>query len=284
LLYAVLKTLDAGDSMGENMGKIGARVSALLAVGVLLSGCSVFGVGPGSGEGSPAQPVASPEPTRSVPAAAEPTIPASTAPVEPPAAPEVLPPAELEARVAGLLDAQGRPFTPVPQDHQAAGMDLVQAGIGAAVIHPAECAEVAKRNLQQIPEDVAAAGGVSMHDPSGSMTVVSLASTDDPNILAQGLGSDTSGCTEFTMAVEGQTVSVTMEKLPIEPVGGETVSFLITQVLPTGEVLHLFSVMAMEGTTIASALQITTAEPDLVTQDELRRLAGELLTGEASTG
>jgi hypothetical protein len=75
-----------------------------------------------------------------------------------------------------------------------------------------------------------------------------------------------------------------MEKLPIEPVGGETVSFLITQVLPTGEVLHLFSVMAMEGTTIASALQITTAEPDLVTQDELRRLAGELLTGEASTG
>jgi hypothetical protein len=191
----------------------------------------------------------------------------------------MLPPAELEARVAGLQDAQGRPFTAVPEDQQAAGMDLVKMGIDAAVIEPAECAKVAARSLQQIPEDVAAAAGIGIPDPSGSMTVVSVASTDNPDTLAQGLDVDTSGCAEFTMAIEGQTISVTIEQLPIDPVGEETVSFLMTQLLPTGQAMYILGVIAMEGTTTASAQQIGTAEPDLVTQDELRRLAGELLTG-----
>ncbi len=271
--------------MGGNMGNIGARVSALVAVGVLLSGCSVFG--PGSGpeaEGSPAQPVASAEPTQPVSAAPEPTAPASTAPAKPPIAPAVLPPAELEARVAGLLDAQGRPFTAVPPDQQAAGMDLVKMGLDAAVIEPAACAEMANKSLQQIPEDAAAAAGIGIPDPTGSITVVSLASNDDPDLLAQSLDIDTSGCTEFTMTIEGQTVSVTMEELPIDPVGGETVSFLMTQVLPTGQTMYIMGVMAREGATAASAQHIGTTEPDLVTQDELGRLTGELLIGRPATG
>ncbi|WP_159615457.1 hypothetical protein [Arthrobacter zhaoguopingii] len=163
-------------------------------------------------------------------------------------------------------------------------MDLVKMGIDAAVIEPAECAKVATRSLQQIPEDVASAAGIGIPDPSGSMTVVSLASTANPDTVAQGLDVDTSGCTEFTMAIEGQTVSVTIEELPIDPVGGETVSFLMTQVLPTGQTMYILGVMAMEGATVASAQQIGTAEPDLVTQDELGRLAGELLTGKPVAG
>ncbi|CAA9240984.1 MAG: hypothetical protein AVDCRST_MAG83-1652 [uncultured Arthrobacter sp.] len=271
--------------MGENMGRIGARVSALLTVGVLLSGCGVLGPGPGAeAEGSPAESVASPDPTRPVSADPEPTVPASTAPAKPPAAPEVLPPAELEARVAGLLDAQGRPFTPVPPDQQAAGMDLVKMGLDAAVIEPAACAEMANKSLQQIPEDAAAAAGIGIPDPAGSITVVSLASNDNPDLLAQSLDINTSGCTEFTMTIEGQTVSVTMEELPIDPVGGETVSFLMAQALPTGQTMYIIGVMAREGATVASAQQIGTTEPDLVTQDELGRLAGELLTGKPVSG
>jgi hypothetical protein len=143
---------------------------------------------------------------------------------------------------------------------------------------------MANKSLQQIPEDAAAAAGIGIPDPTGSITVVSLASNDDPDLLAQSLDINTSGCTEFTMTIEGQTVSVTMEELPIDPVGGETVSFLMTQVLPTGQTMYIMGVMAREGATAASAQHIGTTEPDLVTQDELGRLTGELLIGRPATG
>ncbi|WP_198810011.1 hypothetical protein [Arthrobacter sp. MSA 4-2] len=258
-------------------------MSALLTAGVLLSGCGVLGPGP-EAEGSPARPVASPEPTPPVSAAAEPTVRASTAPAEPPAAPEVLPPAELEARVAGLLDAQGQPFTLMPRDQLASGTDAAKFIFDNAVIDPAECGETAKKNLGQIPSDIPSASGVSAPDSSGSVTVVAIASVDDPAILAHGLSLNTSQCAQFTIKVEGQGVGVTMEELPIDPVGGETVSYLLTQDLPTGHTMYIMAVTAIDGTSTASAQKVGFTEPDLVTQDELGRLAGELLTGKPVSG
>ncbi|TDK26673.1 hypothetical protein E2F48_05665 [Arthrobacter crusticola] len=260
-------------------------MSALLTVGVLLSGCSVFGPGPGpEAEDSPARPVASPEPARPVPAAAEPTVPASTAPAEPPAAPEMLPPAELEARVSRLLDAQGQPFTLMPRDQLAAGTDAAKIIFDNAVVDPAECGETARKNLGQIPRDIPSASGVSAPDSFGSVTVVAMASVDDPAVLAHGLSLDTSQCARFTVKVQGQGVAVTMDELPIDPVGGETVSYLLTQDLPTGHTMFIMAVTAIDGTSTVSAQQIGFTEPDLIAQDELRRLAGELLTGAAFTG
>ncbi|MHA7263422.1 hypothetical protein ACX80W_09505 [Arthrobacter sp. TMN-37] len=264
------------------MGRNGTRAGALLALGLLLSGCG----GPGQGReasGSPAPGVSSgtPEPVETAPETAAPAAPASTAAAEPAAPPalNVLPLADLEARVSRLVDAQGQPFALVPQDQLAVGADAVKAALDGVVIDPAECGETVKKNMGQIPADVASATGVSASDPSGSMTIAALASIDDPAILAHGLSLDMSRCAQFTFEVQGQRVTATMEELPVETVGAESVSYLLTQHLPTGQTLYIMAVTAMDGTASASAQQIGTVEPDLVIQDELRRLAGELLTG-----
>jgi hypothetical protein len=186
--------------------------------------------------------------------------------------------AEIDGRVSSLLDTQGRPFTLVTQEQLALGMGAIQSGLDAAVVTPAECREVARKNMAALPGNAVIASGVSVPDPEGPVTVVALMATEDTAYLDRSVDVGATECRNFTIEIQGQTVTTTLEDLPLDPVGEKSAAYLMTQVLPTGETNYMLGITAVRGTSSASAQQLGTTGPDGTVQADLRRMVEELLT------
>lgn len=192
-------------------------------------------------------------------AQAQPAAPPVTSEVPPPeAGGQTFTTEELTALVASLTDAQGQPLIVVPAAELDRGAALIKELLAAATITPEECSVFATESMQ-LPEGSTHAAGISPSLADSTLTTLTLFAVQDRTTMEEELDRARDAadeCADFTVEMQGQTLSSHMEPLDAETIGAESLGSLITQTFETGETQQIMTVTGTDGTLAATAVKI----------------------------
>lgn len=163
--------------------------------------------------------------------------------------------AELVELVKQIKTADGASLT------VASGDDLAQenpmkALLSMMTIEPAECAELGTLGSSEAIAGSTAAAGAELNAASGVMTMVTLTSGVDKDVLQKSIDSSASQaatCANMTLSMSGQSLKVTTEKFEgIGSVPG-TVAYKTAMSLPDGRGQSTYMAYALKDGVLISA-------------------------------
>lgn len=189
--------------------------------------------------------------------------------------------AELEARVTVQTDALGDPLQLVSGDQAAAALEIAQAAMEGADVQPVECKDYATGNAAA-SGDLAgeAVSGVGAADESGGYLAVVLLDGSTEEAIQQGFGLSREAlekCSEVTATIQGNTITMISEELPLDRIGEESFALGMTQHVGGQPIFHTLSITARGNGVIANVQAMSPAELDGIMQDKLADLAAQLL-------